>query len=73
MINKPNPEKSKIHKLPMKRTINLCITGACGNIAFSLFGMIFNSEPFGPNVTINLRLLDLPSKMNHMKAIKTEL
>jgi len=46
----------------MERTqsMNICITGAAGQIAYSLYPFIGTGLMFGPEQKINLRLLDIP-------------
>lgn len=57
----------------MKRILNVCVTGACGNIASSLYNILCAGEPFGTNVEMDLRLFDVEEKINHLKALKVQL
>jgi hypothetical protein len=40
-------------------SLNVVLSGASGRIAYSLIPFICMGESFGPNVSINLRLLDI--------------
>lgn len=42
------------------KSLKICITGAAGRIAYSLFNPICSGEVFGKDVHINLNLLGLP-------------
>jgi hypothetical protein len=43
----------------MSKQINLCITGAAGNIAYSLYNKLLSSDIFGENYEIDLRLVEV--------------
>mmetsp|Transcript_10340 Transcript_10340/g.8897 ORF Transcript_10340/g.8897 Transcript_10340/m.8897 type:complete len:104 (-) Transcript_10340:21-332(-) len=53
--------------------ITLCITGAAGNIAYSLIPMVVSGQLFGPRTSIDLTLLDLPATEAVLKGISMEL
>ena len=44
----------------MTSPVNVTVTGASGQISYSLLFRLASGETFGPNVPVNLRLLDLP-------------
>ncbi len=54
----------------MKR---IAVTGAGGQIAYSLLGRIANGEMFGPGVEISLRLLELPQAVGSAQGVAMEL
>jgi len=43
----------------MKKTLNVCITGASGQIAYSFYPQLLRGYVF-PGVNINLKLMDVP-------------
>ena len=43
-----------------KKVLNVCVTGAAGQIAYSFLPQLLRGLAF-PNVYINLRLLDIPA------------
>ena len=43
-----------------KKVLNVCVTGAAGQIAYSFFPQLLRGAAF-PGVHINLRLLDIPA------------
>ena len=51
----------------------MSITGAAGNIAYSLIPLICSGRTFGDNVRINLKLLDLPLTKGMMDGVKMEI
>ena len=48
----------------------ICITGASGRIAYSLYNTLCSSDVFGTDIEMELRLIELPSKIDQLKAIK---
>jgi malate dehydrogenase len=54
----------------LKRVV---VTGAAGQIAYSLIFRISNGELFGPNQPIALHLLDLPLSVPSLKGVEMEL
>ena len=46
-----------------KKTLNVCITGAAGQIGYSLIPLIASGEMFGHDQPIELRLLDIAPAM----------
>lgn len=53
--------------------IRVCVTGAAGQIAYSLFFPLARGDVFGPNQPIILQLLDIPMMMDVMKGVLMEL
>jgi len=56
-----------------KNRVKICVTGAAGNIAYSLIPMIADGQMFGPRTLIQLTLLDLPNLEYALKGIVMEL
>lgn len=46
-----------------KSKITFAITGAAGKIAVCFYGHLLSGSLFGPDVKINLRLLEVAEKM----------
>jgi malate/lactate dehydrogenase len=47
--------------------MKVVVTGAAGQIGYSLIPMIANGQIFGPDVIVDLRLLEIPQvKINEM-------
>ena len=57
----------------MNRNLNICVTGACGKIAYSLYNSLCTGYVFGENISLELRLLDVSTKMDELKILKEEL
>jgi malate dehydrogenase len=55
------------------RKLKVCVTGAAGNIAYSLLPMIASGQMFGPRTKVLLTLLDLPEFQYSLKGIIMEL
>jgi len=55
------------------KSLNICITGAAGRIAYNLYNPLCSGQIFGPNCSINLNLLDLPRNNHKLKGILLEL
>jgi len=53
--------------------IKILITGAAGQIAYSLIFMVANGNIFGPNQPIILHLLDIPSMLDVLKGVEMEI
>ncbi len=52
---------------------NISITGAAGNIAYSLIFRILSNLPFKATDKINLRLLDIPESQKSLEGLKFEI
>ncbi|KAF7992849.1 hypothetical protein HCN44_005193 [Aphidius gifuensis] len=57
----------------MSEPINVVVTGAAGQIAYSLLYQLASGSVFGLNQPINLRLLDLPFVMEILQGVVMEL
>lgn len=57
----------------MPRPLILCITGAAGKIAYSLYNTLCSSDVFGTDIEITLRLIELEVKLNQLEIVKMEL
>jgi len=53
--------------------LRVCVTGAAGQIAYSLLYSIGNGDVFGPNQPITLLLLDIPPMMTIVDGVVMEL
>jgi malate dehydrogenase len=53
--------------------IRVCVTGAAGQIAYSLLYMIAKGDMFGPNQPVVLSLLDIPQCMDALNGVVMEL
>ena len=59
--------------IPMKTPVRIAVTGAAGQINYSLLFRIASGELFGPDQPIILHLLEIPQAMQHLQAIVMEL
>ncbi|XP_012137701.1 malate dehydrogenase 1 [Megachile rotundata] len=57
----------------MSEPINVAVTGAAGQIAYSLLYQLAAGTVFGPDQPINLRLLDIPVQMKVLEGVVMEL
>jgi hypothetical protein len=55
-----------------QKILNVCVTGAAGQIAYSFFPQLLRGAAF-PDVHINLRLLDIPAAEEAMRGVILEL
>ena len=62
-----------IYRKGMQRRMNVCVTGACGKIAYSLLNPLCAGDIFGRKVHVHLRLLDLSSKHEQLRILREEL
>jgi len=60
-------------RLTNRSPLRVCVTGAAGNIAYSLVFMIANGDMFGPHQQIYLHLLDIEPMAKVLQAVKMEL
>ena len=56
-----------------KDIINVCITGAAGNIAYALYSILCTGQIFGQNQKINLKLLDIEVQSKALKGVALEI
>lgn len=57
----------------MAAPIKVCVTGAAGQIGYSLVYMIGSGAVFGPNTPVILQLLDIPVMLPVLKGVAMEL
>lgn len=57
----------------MAGEIIVCITGAAGQIAYSLYNILCSSDVFGTQTSMELRLIEVPAKIAQLKTIKLEI
>ena len=57
----------------MNKPVNVAITGAAGNIAYSAIFRIASGQMLGKSQCINLKLIDIEPVMNTLKGVKFEL
>ncbi|XP_037921361.1 malate dehydrogenase, cytoplasmic-like isoform X3 [Hermetia illucens] len=57
----------------LKDPINVAVTGAAGQVAYSLLYMIGRGEAFGKDQSINLNLFDVNSMMRSLEGVAMEL
>lgn len=62
-----------LHKKYLRPPIKVCVTGAAGQIAYSLIFMICQGRMFGPYQQINLHLLDIPAMEKSLKGLVMEI
>lgn len=55
------------------KTLRVCVTGAAGQIGYSFIPMLCNGSVFGPDVKIQLRLLDIPNAIKVLEGVFLEL
>lgn len=56
-----------------KKPIVVCVTGAAGQIGYSLVPLVASGSVFGPDQPIELRMLDIPPVMESLKGLAMEL
>lgn len=57
----------------MGRTLIVCVTGAAGKIAYSLYNTLCSSDVFGVDIEIVLRLIEVEFKLHQLEIVKMEL
>src|SRR3989304_3345614 len=57
----------------MKAPIRVAVTGAAGQLAYSLVFRVASGELFGADQPIHLHLLEIPQAMNALKGVAMEL
>jgi malate/lactate dehydrogenase len=57
----------------MKAPVSVVITGAAGQIAYSLIFKIAHGEMFGPEQPVRLVLLDIPPMEQTLKGVEMEI
>jgi len=56
-----------------KKPIVVCVTGAAGQIGYSIVPLVASGEMFGPDQPVELRMLDIPPCMESLKGLYMEL
>lgn len=56
-----------------KKTLNVVINGAAGRIAYALAPLFCNGIIFGPDVQVNLKLLEIPSAAKRLRGTIMEI
>ena len=57
----------------MKKPVNVAITGAAGNIAYSAIFRIASGQMLGIDQPVNIKLIDIEPAMNALNGVKYEL
>jgi malate dehydrogenase len=57
----------------MSKTIRVAVTGAAGQVAYSLIGRIAAGEVFGPDTKVILQLIEIPQAMTSLEGLAMEL
>ena len=57
----------------MKDHIKIAVTGAAGQIGYSLLFRIASGAMFGPDQTVNLQLIEIPPALPSLKGVVMEL
>src|SRR5260370_18507668 len=58
---------------PMNNVIRVAVTGAAGQVAYSLINRIASGEVFGPNQKVILQLLEIPQALPALEGVAMEL
>lgn len=56
-----------------RKTIKVAVTGAAGQIGYALIARIASGQMFGPDVDVELRLLELPQALASLTGVRMEL
>lgn len=57
----------------MNKTVKVAVTGAAGQIGYALIFRIASGQAFGPNVNVELNLLEIPAALPSLKGVIMEL
>ncbi len=55
------------------KEINVAVTGGAGQIAYSLLPRLVSGETFGPDIKVNLRLIEIPQVVEKLEGTIMEL
>lgn len=72
-MNRVNAIVKQITPAHERKTVKICVTGAAGNIAYSILFMVAQGRMLGPDQPIELRLLDIPVMADAIKGVVMEL
>ena len=53
----------------MKKTVKVAVTGAAGQIGYALLFRIASGQAFGPDVNVELRLLEVPAALQSLRGL----
>jgi len=68
-----NPSHENSAPFPPAQVLKVCVTGAAGQIAYSLLYSIANGEVFGKDQPLVMTLLDIPIMMDSLRGVVMEL
>ena len=57
----------------MKSPVRITVTGAAGQISYSLLFRIASGQMLGPDQPVSLQLLEVPQAMNALEGVAMEL
>jgi malate dehydrogenase len=57
----------------MKKTVKVAVTGAAGQIGYALLFRLASGQAFGPDVNVELQLLEIPAVLPALKGVIMEL
>lgn len=57
----------------MKKTVKVAVTGAAGQIGYAFIFRLASGQAFGPDVQIELQLLEIPAALPSLKGVAMEL
>src|SRR4051812_13356990 len=58
---------------PMANVVRVAVTGAAGQVAYSLLGRVASGEVFGPDTKVVLQMLEIPPAMGALEGVAMEL
>lgn len=65
-------QSEQVQAAPQK-TLKVCITGGAGQIGYAFIPLLLTGQVFGPDVKIDLRLLDIPPMEQVLKGVIMEI
>lgn len=57
----------------MKKTVKVAVTGAAGQIGYALIFRLASGQAFGPDVNVELQLLEIPAALPSLQGVVMEL
>ena len=51
------------------KEVNVLVTGAAGQIGYALLTRLASGETFGPDVKVNLNLVEVPQVVSRLEAL----
>lgn len=57
----------------MKKTVKVAVTGAAGQIGYALIFRLASGQAFGPDVNVELQLLEIPAALPSLRGVIMEL